>query len=274
MGKTRRLTLLPGLGYAFLALCLGCLAPAGRVLAREFPGLSQRGPTGLVLVPTGQFIRSNYYAVGLHRGVLKAAYGVLDILEFGVATPDLYDQPNSIAWKTETTGFVKVGYDGWGDSWWLPGLAAGAENSLWNMAVKRRDAITGPAAREAESYYGLGSWDWRIASWPVEATVGGGTGRFAGRVFGAVGVIPTTFFGSTMKFFGEYAGRAADVGARIALSRTLRLDFAMEMNADRESLPGGGKQWTITMNRGLIGASRVSPVSWESLWPAKIPGTK
>src|SRR6185503_7454585 len=113
-------------------------------------------------------------------------------------------------------------------SWWAPGLAVGAENSLWNMAQPRK-RVEGAVAREAESYYAVGSWDWRFASWPVEATVGVGTGRFLGRAFGGIGVIPMTFFGSTLKFFGEFSGRAADFGARFALSKYLRLDFAMEM---------------------------------------------
>lgn len=223
-----------------------------------------------MLVPTGQVVKRNFYALGLHRGMVKAAYGLFGYVEGGFATPDLYDQPNSIDWKTQGTGFIKAGYELLPESWWAPGLAVGAENSLWNMAQPRK-AIVGPAALEAETYYAVGSWDWLIASWPVEASVGIGTGRFLGRAFGAVGVIPTTFFGSTLKFFGEFAGRAADFGARFALSRNLRLDFAMEMHADQARDSSGVKRWSITLDRGMLGASRISPANWRSLLPAKNP---
>jgi len=239
--------------------------------AREFPGLSLRGPSGLVLVPTGQIFRSDCYAIGLHRGMLKAAYGLLGLMECGVATPDLYDQPNATAWRAQTTGFLKLGIDALPDRWWAPGLAAGAENSFWNMAVRKADAVTGETAREAETYYCTGSWDWRILTWPVEATVGGGTGRFLGRAFGALDVIPTSIFGSTLKFFAEYAGRAADFGTRFALSRNLRLDFAMEMNVDRRVSGATGGRWSITMDRGIIGASRIGSAGLDRLFhPAAV----
>lgn len=242
------------------------------VSAREFPGLSLRGPSGLILVPTGQVIKADNYAVGLHRGMLKAGYGVFGVMECGVATPDLYDQPDAAAWRGQTTGFVKVGMDAIADHWWAPGLAAGAENSFWNMTVRKQEAVTGQAAHEAETYYCTGSWGWRVLKWPVEATIGAGTGRFLGRAFGALDVIPTTIFGSTLKFFAEYAGRAADIGARFALSRNLRLDFSMEMHADHRESGPSGERWSITMDRGMIGASRVGSAGLDRIFHATPAG--
>src|SRR5262245_25303040 len=106
---------------------------AGACQAREFPGLSLRGPTGLVLVPTGQLQQADQFDVGLHRGVLKAGYGILGVAEVGIATPDVFDSPKQLAWRGQTTGFAKVGLRT-GGAWWIPGVAAGAENSIWNMA--------------------------------------------------------------------------------------------------------------------------------------------
>ncbi len=251
--------LLPGLWLA--------LPAAGA--AREFPGLSQRGPTGLVLVPSAWVIKGSSYAVGLHRGTVKAGYGILGHAEAGFATPDLYDQPNGSAWKGQSTAFLKVGAEPFPDAWWAPGLAAGAENSVWNMAVPRPKREYGPEGREAETYYGAGTWDWLLSGWPVEATLGAGTGRFVGRAFGGIGVIPRTFFGSTLKFFGEYAGRAADFGARVALSRSLRLDFAMEMHADKVPDGKGEQRWLFTLARGMIGASQSGSATLESIFPPR-----
>ena len=207
------------------------------------------GPSGLVLVPTGQVVRPGWYAIGLNRGSLKAAYG-LPLTEAGVALPDLFDSLNAKKWGSGTRGFIKVGGDlfpaAW---WWSPGLAAGAENSL------RGDSKT---------FYLAATWDGRIRSWPMEATVGAGTGRFENRAFAAIGIIPASVFGRTMKFIAEYAGRQADFGTRIALSKNLRLDFVMLINA-HTYMQDGRKMWTIRLDRGVLGASRTGAVDWSSL---------
>jgi len=96
-------TLPPGLAAATVAS-----SGSGVAEIREFPGLTRHGPSGLVLVPTGHVIRPNWYAVGLHRGVLKANYGILGYAEVGVTLPDLFDKENfSLSlWDNKTVLFV------------------------------------------------------------------------------------------------------------------------------------------------------------------------
>jgi len=228
---------------------------------REFPGMTMSGPTGLITVPTGQVLRANWYAFGLHRGAVKAAVGVLDFTEFGVALPDLYDDPNRHVWLNGTRAFLKVGGDHLPHRWWVPGIAGGAENSI--LRLTREAGISTREGRKSvnqESLYVAGTWYWNIFSWPVEATVGAGSGRFLRRAFGGGSVIPMTIFGSTLKFTGEYAGNGANVGARFALSRYLRLDFAMLLNAIRDRDRQG--RMTITIDRGTMGASQADKINW------------
>jgi hypothetical protein len=217
----------------------------------------------MVLVPTGQVVRADWYAAGLHRGSLKAAIGILDVSEIGFVLPDVYDEPNRRAWLDETHGFVKLGGEFHPSAWWFPGLAVGAEDSVGWMAVKaggkNEDVKDSP---NLESLYAVGTWWWTVLSWPVEASVGGGTGRYEKKAFGALSFIPSTFFGNTLKFTAEYAGAAASVGARFALSRTLRLDFAMLLHAIQT--PGTGR-YAITIDRGIMGASTSSPIAWGFL---------
>ena len=68
-----------------------------------------------------------------------------------------------------------------------------------------------------------------------------------------------SFFGYSLKFVAEYAGRQADVGVRIALSRNLRLDFVMLMNAGPAGEDGDGR-WLVKFDRGLLGASTTGEV--------------
>ena len=237
-----------------LMICLYAVAvslgPEFRCFALEFPGLTNRGPSGGVLVPTGQVVSANNYTIGLHRGVVKAGYGLFDLAEFGFALPDVYDAPNRKEWADGTTGFMKVGGRLYPDFSWFPGLAVGAENSL---------------NRSAETYYMTASWHGNLLWWPVEGTIGAGTGRFENHAFAGAAIIPAGFFGRTLKFFGEYAGKQADVGARIALSKNLRLDFAMLMDAYR-SEQDGKKKWTIHLDHGIVGASRADRVDWNSIF--------
>jgi len=221
------------------------------------------GPTGLITVPTGQVLRGNWYAYGLHRGAVKAAVGVLDFTEFGIALPDLYDDPNRHIWLNDTHAFFKVGGEHLPCHWWAPGIAGGAENSV--LRLTREAGIStreGKRSENRESLYVAGTWYWNVFSWPVEATVGAGTGRFLRKAFGGASVIPTTLFGSTLKFTGEYAGNGANVGARFALSRYLRLDFAMLLNAVQNRSRDG--RLTITIDRGIIGASQADRINWSA----------
>jgi hypothetical protein len=252
------------IGFLVL-LCAGSPAFAGPPVhsaVHAFPGLSMAGPTGMILVPTGQVVRSNWYAAGLHRGAFKAAVGILNVAEIGFALPDLYEDPSRHTWLNETHGFVKLGGEVLPDRWWLPGLAAGADNSALRLAkIAGLHNAESRKAANLESLYGTASWWWNVLSWPVEATAGAGTGRFDRRAFGAVSFIPVTFFGNTLKFTGEYAGQAASIGARFALSRSLRLDFAMLLHAvrDREAT----HLLTITVDRGILGASQSGPIAWD-----------
>ena len=235
------------------AIMLALLPPAPGI-SMEFCGLTNRGPSGGILVPFGQVVNENNYIIGVHRGVFKAGYGLLGLCEMGMALPDIYDDPNRKEWADGTTGFFKLGGSIFPSLDWFPGLAVGAENSL---------------NRSAETYYATASWRGTLLWWPAEATVGAGTGRFGNHAFVAAGFIPAGFFGRTLKFFCEYAGKQADVGARMALSRNLRLDFAMQMDATRVDRDGG-KGWSIRMDRAIVGASRADVVNWNSLLhPAK-----
>ncbi len=233
------------------ALAAATVASSGSGVAeiREFPGLTRHGPSGLVLVPTGHVIRPNWYAVGLHRGVLKANYGILGYAEVGVTLPDLFDKENfSLSlWDNKTVLFVKVGHKISPENWWVPSLAAGAENSL---------------RRSAETLYFTGTWGRKVGAWPVEATVGAGTGLFSKRLFVGIGFIPQTLFGNSLKFIGEYAGQKADIGARFALSKNLRLDFVILVDAYDEDR----QRWNLKLERGLLGASKVSHANWKNLW--------
>lgn len=98
----------------------------------------------------------------------------------------------------------------------------------------------------------------------METIVGIGTGRFFNQTFMGVGVIPLTLFGSTLKFIAEYAGKQADVGARFALSKNLRLDFVVLMNSFDDA-GSGAQRWSLKVERGLLGASKASPVNWRSI---------
>jgi hypothetical protein len=218
-------------------------------VSMEFCGLTNRGPSGGILVPYGQVVNENNYIIGMHRGVFKAGYGLLGLCEMGMALPDVYEDPNRMEWAHGTTGFFKLGGRMFPGLDWFPGLAVGAENSL---------------NRSAETYYAAASWRGTLIWWPVEASVGAGTGRFDNHAFVTAGLIPAGFFGHTLKFFCEYAGKQADVGARMAISKNLRLDFTLLMNATRVDRDGG-KGWSIRMDRAAVGASMAGLVNWNRL---------
>lgn len=256
-------------------------APRQPVPVREFAGLSQPGPTGLILVPTGSALRSGAFAIGLHRGVAKAAAGWLGF-EAGVRTPDLYEDPNSDDWNDATVLFSKLAVTellrriagGGPESRWLPDIGVGAEDSVRHAFTAPLDlgrARTAADQSDPQTFYAVVSWSVVLGGWPVEAVAGAGTGRFEGRAFGGLSVIPTTFFGNTLKVVGEYAGRGADIGARVALARNLRLDFAMLLHASPE--PGArGRHWNVTLDRGLVGASQAGRIRLDWLWAKPAPG--
>jgi len=237
----------PGRGVlstsTLLAILLSCYLAIwpSSVHPREFSGMSAGGPTGLVLAPTGTILRGNWYAAGLHRGIVKASYGLFDLAEVGFVLPDLFDQPNATAWKNQSRVFSKLGFDASYWSAWLPALAAGAENSYnWKN----------------ESIYFLGTWYIPFGGWSFELNGGYGSGRFYHEPIGGLGVIPGSLLGNAMKFVAEYAGHQADIGARFALSRSLRLDFVMLIDAFPPVMEGGNKEWLIRMDKGFLGASR------------------
>lgn len=266
-----------GMQRRVLAITLAVAAGISQMAeARAFPGLTQGGPSGLVLVPTGQVLDSNWYAVGLHRGILKASYGLLGYIETGASLPDLFDELDSrekwyIRWGREVTFFMKVGHKFSPSRWWIPGVAVGAENSLRRSAetlglATRRTLSPSPKPefrRSAETLYFTGSWGYRLGSWPMETTVGVGTGRFFNQIFVGIGVIPKTLFGNTLKFIGEYAGKKADIGARFALSKNLRLDFVVLM--DTFGTGPEAQRWSIKVQRGLLGASKASRADWRNV---------
>jgi len=226
------------------------LSLAGSAAAVEFSGLTNRGPSGGILVPNSQVVNANNYSIGVHRGVLKAGYGLFNLAELGIALPDIYDGPNRKEWADGSTGFIKMGYSLYPGLTWFPGLAVGAENSL---------------NRSAETYYAAASWHGTFLWWPSDASVGAGTGRFVNRAFAGVGIIPAGFFGRTMKFFCEFAGSQADAGARMALSRNLRLDFAMLMNVNRVD-HNGQKHWSMVMDRAIVGASKTDSFNLKNIF--------
>jgi len=210
-------------------------------LCREFSGLSAGGPTGLVLTPNGSLLRSNWYAAGLHRGMVKAAYGLFDIAETGFVLPDLFEQPNATIWKNQSRIFSKVGFNGSDLSNWLPAVAVGVENSYnW----------------QNESIYIAGTWFISVKKWTLELNGGYGTGRFCREPFGGLGVIPGNLLGNAVKFVAEYSGHQADIGARFALAKSLRLDFVMLINAVPPSANQTEKEWMFRIDKGFLGASR------------------
>lgn len=227
---------------------MGAAGSAGA--AQGFAGLSRQGPSGLILIPTGSVIQADRYAAGLHRGVIKAGYGVLGVAEIGVTLPDVFDSPGSEEWENRMTGFFKVGGRPLPSAAWAPAVAAGAENS---------------PKTSAETYFVAGNWHWRLLEWGFEAAVGAGTGRFGNRMFGGVGVIPHPFLGNVMKLLVEYAGEEAIAGTRLALSRELRLDFAMRMDARRID-DGGTRRWSVRMDQGMLGASLAGEIEWRKIW--------
>lgn len=253
--------------------CAAAQRPAPPV--REFAGLTLAGPSGLILVPTGTAVRSGSLALGLHRGIFKTAAGFLGF-EAGIRTPDLYDDPNSDDWNDATVIFSKLTVSGVvrtllgrdTERWWLPDVGAGAEDSIRHALTAPLNlgrARTAPGQADPQTFYGVVSWSVLLGSWPVEAAAGVGTGRFEGRMFGGLSVIPISFFGNTLKLMAEYAGRQADLGARVALARNLRLDFGMLLRAWPE--PGArGRHWTATLDRGLVGASQVGRIRLDWMW--------
>ncbi len=225
-----------------LVTALFLVFTASPILAREFTGLTSGGPSGLVLSPSADVIKHNWYAVGLHRGVVKLAYGLFGLVEAGAVTPDLFNQPNKDDWHSETRGFVKLAFHAPERLWWIPDLAVGTSNSI-DLSV--------------ESNYGVATWYFGIRDWTMETLVGYGTGRFMNEPFGGLGIIPGRLLGNAVKFIAEYSGHQADLGARFALSRDMRLDFVMLMTAiPPHDEPG---EWLIKLDRGLLGASRAAP---------------
>jgi len=218
----------------------------------------------MIIVPTGQVVQGGWYAAGLHRGSVKMAFGILSLVETGFVLPDVYDNPNRHAWLNDSHGFVKLGGSVLPSAWWAPGVGVGAENSAARLAdIVGIKSHTIEGAENLESVYAVGTWWWKILGWPMEASVGAGTGRFERKAFGAFSVIPASLLGNTVKFSGEYAGQQACVGARVALSRTLRLDFAMLLHAIQST--DNRAQWSITIDRGTMGASQSGPISWNWL---------
>ena len=191
---------------AFLA-CTLALAAGGlpgitvHAAGREFPGMTMEGPTGLVLSPTGQVVRGDWFAFGMTRGIAKASYGLFGLIEAGFATPDLLENPSKDDWVDELSGFVKVGGAPLPGAWWCPALAVGAE---------RRGLLT-----STPTGYGSASWSAAAGGWLVEAVLGAGTGRFLNQPFGGFGVIPPGLFNRSMKFMCEYAGERAEAGAAL-----------------------------------------------------------
>jgi hypothetical protein len=235
-----------------VAVCISLLLVSSS-FSGEFPGLSRMGPTGLVLAPSGDILRRNWYAAGVHQGSLKAAYGLFGLAEIGFVLPDLVQKPGEEQWRTETRGFAKAGWDFRPFGRWAPAVAAGGENNT---------------EFGHETLYGTATWDLKVFGWPVDINGGLGTGRLRNEAFGGFGVIPVSFFGYSLKFVAEYAGRQADIGARIALSRNLRLDFVMLMTAGPRS-EDGNEAWLVKFDRGLLGASTTGQVKLPD--PRKAP---
>lgn len=228
------------MGHMLAAVLIAALS-GSYSYSREFSGLSAGGPTGLVLAPNGTVLHENWYAAGLHRGMVKAAYGFFDVAEAGFVLPDLFEQPNSYAWKNLSMVFSKFGFQASNYSAWLPSIGFGAENSYnWKN----------------ETLYGVGTWFFPAWKWYFELNGGYGTGRFLHQPFGGIGIIPANLLGNTVKFLAEYSGHQADIGARFALAKNLRLDFVMLLKA----LPPGDNpaepEWFLRFDKGFLGASR------------------
>ena len=228
--------------HAFLLISiLAGFTACSKSLCREFSGLSAGGPTGLVLTPNGSLLRSNWYAAGLHRGMVKAAYGLFDVAETGFVLPDLFEQPNSTIWKNQSRIFSKVGFNISDLSHWIPAVAVGFENSYnWRN----------------ESIYIAGTWFIPVKKWTVELNGGYGTGRFFREPFGGLGVIPGNLLGNAVKFVAEYSGHQADIGARFALAKSLRLDFVMLLKAVPPASNQSENEWLFRIDKGFLGASR------------------
>lgn len=209
--------------------------------SREFSGLSAGGESGLVLTPNALLVRHNWYAAGLHRGIVKAVYGLFDVAEAGFVLPDLFNKPNAGAWKNQSRVFSKIAYNASDFSAWLPAVAFGAENSYnW----------------ENETLFFVGTWFVPVYGWTFELNGGYGTGRFNREPLGGIGVIPGPLLGNAIKFVAEYAGHQADIGARFALARNLRLDFVMLLDALPPGCNSVEREWMIRFDKGFLGASR------------------
>ncbi len=248
-GEWAVIGLQPGLSAA------SAVPEAGVVIVRApergFPGLSQSGPTGLLLVPSGRVLRSAWWAAGLHRGVVKTSVGIWGVGEAGATAPDIYENLNSDDWGSRTILFVKVsgelfgqlGRDEYGmaPAWrgLVPVPAAGIENSPY---------------RDAETVYGAATWDWRLIGIQADLHAGWGTGRFNREAFFGLGLVPSFLLGSTLKLTGEYAGQRGISGLRFAISRTLRLDFGMQFAVVPRPAPRDG--WSITMDGATLGVSQ------------------
>ena len=205
-----------------------------------FPGLSAEGPSGTVLVPTAQVVRANWYAMGLHRGIIKAAYGLFGISEAGIVLPDIFDMPNEEDFIDKSRGFVKIVLDFPGNSWFIPGIGAGTENSI---------------TRTRGSEYAIATWEYWSPKLSIEGTVGYGNGRFLNAPFGGIGIVPGRILAGAMKFLVEYSAQKAAIGTRIALSKYLRLDFVLLLNATPPETFEGQNLWLIKIERGFLGAS-------------------
>ncbi len=228
---------------AFLAFA-SCVFPyAPEAVEREYPGMSDGGYTGMILVPGPRLVRSGWYGAGIHRGKLKGAIGILNVMEAGLVFPDLFDQPALEDWRTDTIGIAKIGMAPPDRFQFLPAVGGGIEN---NYDMKR------------ESMFVTAEWDISILGWMFEFCGGYGTGRFLKEPFGGIGIIPGKLLGSSLKFMAEYCARKGIGGARFALSRDLRLDFGLLMDASpqNEETKGDLETWKIKMDRGLLGASK------------------
>ena len=219
--------------------------------AQGFAGISMGGPTGMILCPSPSLVSGSWYGVGLHRGSMKASFGLFDLGEAGVKLPDLFDRPDNDAWGTLSTGHAKIALQGPGGAWsWLPSAGIGAENS---------------PDRSQETYYATWSWRADVSQWPMELLLGYGTGRFLNNPFCGVSLMPYTYLGHSLKLIAEYAGEKAETGVRFALSRTLRLDFAVLLDAQTTE-SDGSHRYTLRIDRAILGASQTGQVKPERLF--------
>jgi len=207
------------------------------------------GPTGLILCPSPGLLASNSYGA-VHRGSMKFSLGLADFAETGVKLPDLFDRPGRDDWKTLTRGHAKVALPSPGGPWsWIPASGVGAENS---------------PDQTDETYYATGIWRATVSQWPLELLLGYGTGRFDRNPFYGITLMPYTYLGHSIKFMAEYGGHNADAGVRFALSKTLRLDFAMIMDTERIEADGARK-YSFRINRAILGASQTGQIRPERI---------